>query len=311
MANRLRLLFLGAGKRLSLLEQFQRAGSAEGIDLDLLAVEGSVPVPISRTATVFTGPRFLSGEFEDFLIDLCARQSIDLVVPNMDTATIALAKQKSLLARLGRRAVVSELTLCETMFDKVSAAAWFSAIHIPQPEKSGFPCIAKHRLGFGSRDQFVARDQQELDQGLACRNSNDYIIQAFVKGAEYTVDAYVARGGRLVAALSRLRREVSAGEVDVSETMHHSEILDLTRAVLAQPGWEGPITLQFIDAPSGSVIVEVNPRFGGGVTHSIHCGLDMPRWLIREFLGREIPHDVDWPDHSIMTRCRRDIFYDH
>lgn len=301
-------MFLGAGKRLSLLERFRAAAEAETIALSMWAVEKETKVPISTLAEILIGPNFDHVEFEGFLLDVVRRLNIDVVIPNMDSATVALSKAKAGLAQLGTWGVVSDHDLCVAMYDKKAAERWFFEHQIPTPLANGFPRIAKRRFGFGSRDQFLARDSAQLQAFLAYRNPDDFLVQSWVEGQEYTVDAYVDRNGHLVAALSRKRIEVTAGEVDVSETHQHPGILDWTRRILSIPGWEGPITLQLVDSPEGPVMIEINPRFGGGVTHSIHCGLDMPRWLMWERLGLPPQPVVNWPDGSVMTRCRRDIF---
>jgi carbamoyl-phosphate synthase large subunit len=306
----IRILFLGAGKRLSLLECFQAAARAEGLALEVWSVERSAKVPIAVLAKVLVGPQFEDEEFESYLLAAVERLQLDLVIPNMDSAAVALSRLKAKISALGAQAVVSDHRLCLTMCDKSAAAAWFAARGLPIPEGNGFPRIAKRRFGFGSRGQFVANDEDELGIFLSRRRKEDYVLQPFIPGQEYTVDAYVDRAGRAVCILSRKRLEVSAGEVQVSETHHHPGIIALTQTILDVRGWEGPITLQFIDGPERVVALEINPRFGGGVTHSIHVGLDMPRWLICEHLGRPLPPVPDWPDGSIMTRCGRDIFHD-
>jgi carbamoyl-phosphate synthase large subunit len=304
------LLFLGAGKRLSLLEAFLRAGREEGVEVNLFSLELSPLVPIAEVAVVIPAPEFASEAFPAFLRSTVQERSIDLAIPNMDAATEPLAALKEDLAGLGCWAVVSTGELCHSMFDKRAASTWFASHGIPQPRQEGFPCIAKSRQGFGSRDQFVAKDADELGAFLATRNADRYFIQSFVQGQEYSVDGYVDRSGSPTAILSRKRLQVVDGEVEVSETHHHSAIIRLAAEILAVPGWEGPITLQFIDGPGGPVVIEVNPRFGGGVTHAIHCGLDMPAWLLREKLGRRLPPSPTWADGSVMTRCRRDVFHD-
>lgn len=304
------VLFLGAGKRLSLLESFLRAGIAEDVDLKLFAVEGSPLVPIAHVAEVLVGPSFSADDFEDFLLSAVRRHRIDLVLPNMDSATVALAAMREALDQEGCWAAVSDVALCSAMFDKAEASAWFSEHGVSQPSRNGFPCIAKSRQGYGARDQFVARDAEALQAFLGGAEPNHYFVQAFLRGQEYTVDAYVDREGSTTAILSRKRLEVRDGEVEVSETHHNATLIEMSKRVLANRGWQGPITLQFIDGPDGAAIIEVNPRFGGGVTHAIHCGLDMPAWLIRERLGRSLPASLDWPNGSVMTRCRRDVFHD-
>lgn len=176
------------------------------------------------------------------------------------------------------------------------------------PAGGDWPRIVKHGRGFGSKDQKVVEGPEALEAFFARRSRADYLVQPVVRGQEYTVDAYVDRRGRLIGALSRQRLAVSAGEVDHSLTHRHAAILRVTSRILARPGWRGPITLQFIDAAAGPVMLEIDPRFGGGVTHAIHCGLDIPRWILREHLRLPVEPFDDWEDGSIMTRCRRDVF---
>ena len=63
MKEGFRVLFLGAGKRLSLLERFVGAADREGLDLELTSVEMDVRVPVAAVSRVVEGPRFLSPEF--------------------------------------------------------------------------------------------------------------------------------------------------------------------------------------------------------------------------------------------------------
>jgi carbamoyl-phosphate synthase large subunit len=236
------------------------------------------------------------------------RHDIRIIIPNMDAATVPLSRLRKTLKSMDCWAVVSDADLCTAMEDKLLAEQWFLQHGISVPTGRTFPCVVKHRLGFGARDQYVACNGAELEVFFARRTMSDYIIQPLVTGQEYTVDAYVDLNGSLIAALSRKRLEVSSGEVDMSETHRQPDILSVSRQILAIPGWQGPITLQFFETERGPMLIEINPRFGGGATHSIHSGLDMPRWILREAMGRAIAPFDDWPENSLMVRCRRDIF---
>jgi len=306
----LNILFLGAGKRVSLLEYFQAAANSLKIVLNTFCLEKQLKVPAGTMARILVGPDFKDAGFYDFLLEMVSRYDIDMVIPNMDSATVALSRVKDKISEMGCRAVVSDQSLCVVMEDKLLAERWFVEHEFQIPFGNEFPRIVKNRFGFGSRDQFIIHTEDELKVFFARHNSEDYFIQPFITGQEYSVDAYVDRSGHLLASLSRKRIEVSDGEVNVSEIHHHAGIKELTYQLLSFPGWEGPITLQFIDSTSGPLVLEINPRFGGGVTHSIHCGLDMPRWLIMEHLGLPIEPANCWSEGSIMTRCRRDFFYD-
>lgn len=306
--KRLNVMFIGAGKRMSLLERFQDAAAIEGIAVKMYSVEFTRRVPIAALANIVVGPSFKTVESEQFLLDAARRLEIDIIIPNIDPATVLLSKLKNQLADLRIWAVVSNHDLCVSMYDKVKADLWFRNHGFAVPGGDGYPQIVKMRLGSGAKDQLIANSEEEIRAFLIHRNREDYFIQPYITGQEYTVDSYVARSGCTLGSLSRKRLVVIDGEVDVSETSHHKEILRSATRVLSVEGWEGPITLQFIDGPHGPVLIEINPRFGGGVTHSIHCGLDMPRWILRERLDLPVGPVLDWPDGSFMTRCRKDIF---
>lgn len=310
MAKTLNILFLGAGKRLSLLESFGRAARREDVDLTMLAGEKSGQVPIASAASILIAPDFRSAAFADWLLETCRRLRVDIVVPNMDAATVALARAKEKVAATGAWAVVSSLELCEAMEDKAASEAWFVERGFRVPMRAAWPRILKRRLGFASRGQLVVSTAAERDRFLATLDDPQaYLEQDFLEGIEYSVDAYVDRHNGFLAAMPRQRLKVLDGEVDESLSRHHPEIEAETRRLFSEPGWMGPLTAQFIDTPQGAYLIEVNPRFGGGVTHAIHCGLDMPRWIIRERLDRTVPErPVQWQENSLMTRCRRDIF---
>lgn len=303
------LLFLGGGKRLSLAEHFQRAAALEGVTLNLFSIELYEQVAIASIAKVFRGPCFDRPAFTSYLWAVVESQAIDVVVPLMDSATVALSAMGGELWSVAKCiAMVSDHDLCRTMEDKQLAELWFTAYRIPLPtSRYRYPAIYKPRRGYGSRGIEIAHDEYEDHWH---RKPNHYFYQPLVTGVEYTVDAYVDGNGKVISALSRQRVEVINGEVTHSRTQRHECILEITRRILSVPGWRGPVTLQFIDTDKGPVILEINPRFGGGAPHSITLGLDMPRWILREALGRCVEPVDDWPDGSVMVRCLRDVYLD-
>lgn len=307
--SKIKILFLGAGKRLSLLEQFIVASKSEGIEIQLYAAEITKQVPIAQVAYIFESPKFTDSKFSDWLTDLVVREKINIVIPNMDAATVALSFLKDRLQSLGVWPIVSSHDLCVSMEDKLLADGWFRERNIPVPGSIAWPRIFKPRKGFGGKSQFLVDNDVERSRLLKDIEIKDYIEQEYIEGDEYSVDVYVNRKGTFIGAMPRLRLRVLDGEVDESLSTEMPEIEMLSRKIIGSViGWEGPLTFQFIDSVKGPVLIEINPRFGGGVTHSIHCGLNMPQWILREWLGKELPKNVILKIGSLMTRCRRDIF---
>ncbi len=310
--SELSILFLGASKRVSLVERFLDSGRRMGVNLRLYSCEAADEFyPISAYAQVLPGPRFDTSEFQGWLQDIVRTRGIDLIIPNMDSATVALSQFKE-----GRPsppwAVVSDLAICQNMLNKRNAEAFFREHGIPAPDNTPgrFPKIIKPVKGFGSHGILVVTSEEEMELFLHNHGRGDHLVQDFIDGQETTVDLYISPRRGPMGYVLRDRLEVSDGEVMTCQTRDPSdEERKVIEKVMALEGWCGCITLQYITDGDGKVFVtEINPRFGGGATCAIECGLDMPTYMLSEYLGRDLV-----PPASLkrlrMTRCRRDYFH--
>jgi carbamoyl-phosphate synthase large subunit len=307
------ILFLGAGNRLSLLEQFTRAAEERLLKITIFSAESTNQLPIRYASKIIIAPKFNTSEFKEWLINFVKKEGVNIIIPNMDSATVSLAEVRHELRELEVFAVVSSLEICTVMEDKKLSDSWFRSKSIPTPGNMQYPLIIKKRFGFGSKDQRVVKTDVEKNNFFDEALESDFFVQEYIVGAEYTVDAYIDRAGNLIGLVPRKRLRVIDGEVNESLTVRHEAIERITKDLLTSTaGWLGPVTLQYIDSPrDGCKIIEINPRFGGGATHSIHCGLDMPGWIFDEYNGAKINPLDSWKVNSLMTRCRRDIFHEY
>lgn len=95
----------------------------------------------------------------------------------------------------------------------------------------------------------------------------------------------------MLALSARRRVEVSGGEAMRTVTVSDPEIDALTRRVLASTGLRGAVTVQFMrDLDDGGrlLLMEINPRLGGGCVCSVHAGADIPSLIIGEALGEKL-----------------------
>ena len=305
------ILFLGAGRRVSLLSRFKEAAERESEPLEMLAYEDSRHVPISPLAHVHVGKKWDDPAFCQDLIDIIKKSAVSVVIPCMDRATVVLSKMKDLLRSMGCWAVVSSMQCCETFENKKMAEAWFLAngIRTPDPGDSAFPVVAKKVFGFGSRGLAVLEDKAALDYWRAHNDQHDYMFQAFVPGKEFSIDAYVDRNKRTLGCVTRIRLHVIGGEVASSVTHKSVKLETDALRLLSLCDLEGPVTLQAIEQEDGEYcFIEVNPRFGGGVILSIEAGADYPRLILREALGRPV-EAVKWEDGLLMIRSFAETFH--
>jgi carbamoyl-phosphate synthase large subunit len=222
-------------------------------------------------------------DFVDQLIDLA-------LVHHADALITTVAEEMSVLT--GRPDVAqhvatwlpSERALADTMdkwrFACVMASAGISIPDTTLPEGTLVPgpWVVKPRRSRGSRDvRFVDRTD---DLGAAIRMTPDPIVQTRVTGAEFTVDVLVDRGGEVAGAVPRWRLETKGGISTKGRTFCDARVIDAVTAVMSALRLEGAANVQgFVDGDRVTV-VEVNPRFSGGLSLALAAGAD----LVGEYL---------------------------
>ena len=282
------ILFLGGAKRVSLARKVIAAGERLGVKVGIYSYELSPEAPIALVGKVVTGLRWNDGRIMEHLYDTVVTNHIDIMLPFVDPAIEIAARFTQLYPDVW--APVVEPGLADALFDKAASASLFASKNLPIPAtytggRPTFPLIAKPRHGSASKGIMVIKDVADFRRVL---RMGDYMMERYIEShKEYTVDAYVSQRGEILCVSPRLRIEVLGGEVTRSITVDYPELYALARRCIAALELKGPVTLQFIrDEETGELmLMEVNPRLGGGVVCSIHAGADMPRLLLEEYLG--------------------------
>ena len=119
------------------------------------------------------------------------------------------------------------------------------------------------------------------------------------------------RSGQIAAVSPRLRGEVSGGEVVRTETLADAEIDTLVRRTLVATGLRGAVTVQLLrDLDTGHLmIMEINPRLGGGAVASVHAGVDLPGLIIADCLGEALPVQHATPGVETVRYLADVVFY--
>lgn len=286
------LLFLGGAKRVVMAQMFKAACAARGMECAVIGYELDSHSALAVEGEVVEGLRWSDPALIDNLESLIDSRGIDIVVPFVDSAVGVAAD----LAARGVFSPVSERAVADAMFDKIAAAELFErlGIAIPATYRIGAPCgklIAKPRFGSASKGIELIDGLPKLYE-IQRRGADRYLIQERIDNREeITVDCYAGmRSGVIAACSPRLRGEVSGGEAVRTETIADADVDALARRVLAGTGLRGAVTVQIIrDLDSGRLMVmEVNPRLGGGAVASVHAGVDLPGLIIDDFLGNQL-----------------------
>ena len=306
--RKFKVLFLGGAKRVSLAERFIKAGEKNNIDIEVFTYELNDKVPFVATGKVIIGKKWSDKSIYDDLKSIIDTKNISLVIANVDDATIILGHLNNLFPSLNL--ITSSVSACEIFLDKQKMFEFCSSenINLIPFSTTNYPIFVKPKKGSSSKDTHVIHNKTEMGIFLSKRDKSKYVFQEYIKGIEYTVDAYVSRNKKFIGAVIRGRTEITGGESTTATIIDDDEILTETKKVLSKYDLFGPITLQFIRSNDKLYFLEINPRFGGGVIASIEAGFDIPLIMIRDYLGLKLETKKKYKK-LIMTRCYREVFH--
>lgn len=307
----LNILFLGGAKRIGVAESFIKEGKSLGYNVNIFSYELSYDVPISIIGTVILGLKWNEEKLYQHLVDTIVNNSIQIIIPFLDPATIVASKLKDVCEdnKLEVFIPVSDTNECKLFFNKLEAEQWCLKNNISYPKSKGdFPLFAKPVEGFASKGTKLITKEEDL---IGITGNENYIIQKYIDGDEYSIDIYRStREKKIIVIVPRIRLETQGGEVIKSMTVKDTRIIEFTTNLLNYTELVGPLTLQILKEKSTGRIyfMELNPRFGGGVVTAIGAGANIPKMVLSDYKGIKINEVCDWKDGLLMLRYFKETY---
>lgn len=317
----LTILISSAGRRVGLMECFRADAAELGIDLDIIATDIRPDIsPACHLAdAAFPVPPCAADDFVDSVHSICFSNAVELVIPTIDPELDLLSQHKNRFAEIGTQLAVSSLDLVRLASDKLKTIHFLAAAGIPVPRTAAFksetfdpadwkwPLILKPKVGSASKGTMVVSCPEGV-RGIEL--AEDYIVQEYMRGEEYTVNVFFDRDERLCCAIPHVRREVRAGEVSKGTTRHHAQLERIANqlgGILPSP--RGALCFQAIAGDDERIgVFEINARFGGGYPLAHAAGARFSQWLLQEAAGLPCTANNDWHDGVTMLRYDAAVF---
>jgi carbamoyl-phosphate synthase large subunit len=305
------VLFLGGSKRVAVASSFVEAGRKYNRIVNIFSYELSEYEPIAQIGEIIIGKRWNDPDLLGHLQTVIGEKQINIVVPFIDIATIICSDLKILLPKVFF--VASQKHANEIFIDKAKSNDWFVArgFRVPPFGSNALPLIAKPRRGNGAKGIFYLKDRVSFARFSQDEDINDFFVQGFVSGIEYSVDSYVNRFGQVTSVVPRKRMETINGEAVRTMTEKHIDITALAFQILSEPCFFGPVTIQFIVEKDTLLpyVLEINPRLGSGVVTSIHAGANICEYILADYLGLPVERNDDWIENLLMVRAYKEFYF--
>jgi len=314
----LNLLITSAGKRVTLIRLFQQSVKNKFLRAKVYTTDMNPELSPAGIISdrCFKVPKVTEPHYIDFLIEICVKNEIGVIVPTIDTELLVLAENKALFRNKGIETLVSDpyfITICR---DKRHTCNYLHDLNIRTPQFMDkyhpvFPLFAKPYDGSLSKDIYIINNKNELTTEIL--NHPKLIFMEYINKEEYkefTVDMYYGRDNKVKSIVPRERIEVRAGEINKGYTRKNFLMNFLKERMNYLPGVVGCICIQlFYRELDNEVIgIEINPRFGGGYPLSYYAQADFPSYIIKEYLLREnIEYSDEWLNNTLMLRYDDEI----
>lgn len=276
----IRILFTGVGRRIELLQAFRNAALVLNKEIKIYGADiaGTAPAlaycDYTRSVVAMKDPGYI-----DNLLRICKDDHIDLLIPTIDTDLLVLSENREKFEYIGTRVMISTPDKIRICRDKNNTSQFFveCGLHAPMPVndwkeyRSGYPAFIKPKDGSSSINAFEIHNEEELK--VHAEQMEDYVVQPFVSGHEYTIDIFCDWNGNPISIVPRERLQVRAGEVLKTKIYMDKTMISESKALCDAFKPCGPITVQLIRDDDGvDWYIEINPRFGGGAPLSMKAG---------------------------------------
>ena len=321
--NNINILILSAGRRVELVNCFKAARDRLGIDGKIIAADASDLAPALYFADVPEIVPFIreNDAYINAIIDICRRNDVSLIVPTIDTELLLLADRRDEIeSSTSAKVLISSYDVIGICRDKINTQKWLEEHGFLVPRmitdedidagNISYPVFIKPLDGSSSINAFRVETKAELDTYRELIGAGRYIIQDFMQGTEYTVDAFLDFEGNIITIVPRIRLATRSGEIAKGKIIKDDEITaDVTR-LLTELKPIGHITIQCMRTDKGIEYIEINPRFGGGAPMSIQAGADSCENLYRLLRGEKLERRTDYRDNITFLRFDASIMLD-
>lgn len=309
------ILFTGVGRRIELLQAFRNAALVLNKKLYIYGADmaGTAPAlaycDYTRKVVAMKDPCYI-----DNLMQICKNDHIDLLIPTIDTDLLILSKNKERFETIGTKVLISSPDFIQICRDKNKTSQFFldCALHAPmtvndwRKYESGYPAFIKPKDGSSSVNAFKVESVDELQVYAA--QVEDYIVQPFINGREYTMDIFCDFEGTPISIVPRERLQVRAGEVLKTKITMDESMIAEAKAICNRFKPCGPLTVQLIRDTKGiDWFIEINPRFGGGAPLSMKAGARSAEIILKILDDEPVGYCKDIADNAVYSRFDQSV----
>ena len=315
--KRINVLITAASRRVPLVRAFRNAvenfGKGRVVTTDINPLSPALYFGHKHHIVPLTTDR----HYIPIIESICDAEDVNLIIPTIDDELPIFGREVARLEQQGIRVAVSSEQTSNICNDKYETYLFCQANGIQTPltwlakdvyfDGLKYPLYVKPRFGRGSVNVFVVKNEAQLRAFL--EYVPDAIVQEELCGTEFTIDVLADFNGRVISIVPRERLVIRAGVSDKGITRKHAEVIAFAKDIAERLQIVGAANIQCKFDGRELRLIEVNPRFSGGIPLTIASGADFASWLVQMAGGIELrPRIGKFEDGLAMMSFEESIF---
>jgi carbamoyl-phosphate synthase large subunit len=315
--KKITVLITAASRRVPLVRAFrsavERFGKGRVITTDINPLSPALYFGNKHHIVPLTTDRY----YIPIIESICDVEDVNLIIPTIDDELPIFGRVRQQFENLGIHVAISSEQTGHICNDKFQTWEFCQENGISAPltrlasdidwDSLQYPVIVKPRFGRGSVNVFTVRNAEQLR--LFLNYVSDPVVQDFVEGTEYTVDVLSDFNGRVISVVPRERLVIRAGVSDKGVTRRNQQVMDFAADVAERLQIVGAANIQCKTEGTQVTLIEVNPRFSGGIPLTMAAGADFSSWLVQMAAGIDVrPQIGKFQDGLAMMSFEESIF---
>ena len=309
------ILLLPTGKRLYLVEFFQKALGGRG---EVHASNTELSPALFAADKYFLTPPMYSADYKDVILQYCIEHAVHAVIPLSDLNLPVLSLAKSEFLSHGIKIIVADYHIVDICNDKWQSYQFMKSKNVNTPATfltkddflqsvrkglSTFPVMVKLRFGAGAFGVYEAENESEIDLYMSVSEKllkKSYLknsiptnmqplalLQEKIQGYEYTLDVVNDLAGNYRTTFIKKKLGILNGEANPVVFEDVEIIKTLGKQIGEALKHVGDCNVDCILSGEQVYVLDLNPRFGGCYPYSQLAGANLPRAIVAWLHGEE------------------------
>lgn len=315
MSDDINILILSCGTRNKIVQYFKR--ELKGIGRVIATDCSNLAPALYEADDYYIVSKISEKNYINEILSICRTNNIKAVMTLIDPELNLLVTHEKRFIDEGIIPIISDKAYIDLSFDKYAMYSFLKQNQLPAIDsytdkelfyrdikkgKIDYPVFVKPILGSASIGINKAYSQNEIE--LLFERSDNLMIQKYINGKEYGIDAYIDLiSGEVSSLFIKEKIRMRAGETDKSVSVINKKLSQLIKNFLEKCSFKGVIDIDVFQVENEFYISEINPRFGGGYPHAYECGVNFPRMIIENLKGNtNIPEFDNYRENTYMMK---------